>query len=132
MKKIISIALALTICFMISGCNYEQANSTVNHSKAETVIEFIKLPSPPKYKLIKSKKDIAKINQYIEDYEKTEIEHSDINGWSIILKYSNGKKISIVGDNLIINDDYYRVDNDFESGLTEIYNSLDYKELDYK
>ena len=85
----LSIALALMLCFIVSGCNNKEENLSLDEFKAETTVEFIKLPSPPKYKLLKSEKDIEKLNEYIEDYEKTEIESTDINGWSVLLKYSN-------------------------------------------
>lgn len=151
MKKTALKLTALVFCFlMLFGCsqtdNNKQetrvgsvvissaaANSSVK--KEELSMTFAKLPSPPKCKKIKDQETIHKILEYIENYKKVSIDNQKEKGWQILITATQPegtiKQYSVIGDKLKIDNECYKVSEDFISNLEGFYEQIDVPEEKY-
>lgn len=144
MKRLICVFMVLVLTCVVVSCkqigdNDEQQISEEKSSEATTVeaeasesLKFVRLPAPAVYKQVLNSEDIDKIYSFILNYPKEKIdEPNNENGWSIYIISSNGTKISFCGNTLVINNDSYIVDDDFEKGLLDLYNEIESEEKYY-
>ena len=99
----------------------------------ELSVVFTKLPSPPTRKRITNPDEVKAIFDYIHNNTgeliKTYGENDDRPaGWTVFLRFSDGTQVSNEGENILINNSVYKVNNDFFDGLIAMYNSAEEQE----
>lgn len=140
MKKISFAIVILISCVIISAVlfnNLWRKNESITINPKEVkYIEFVSLPVPPKYKVVNKENDIAKIADFLSNLKLKTYSKQDINGWNCMLKFrlnnDKEKDFTVVDDNIIrYNNKFYYADSNVENFLKELYENLEYEELDW-
>lgn len=135
MKKVISLLAILCCIIVATGCTNEKTyakekNTTIMNEE----VVFVKMPSPPKCKVIKDNENISKIVGVLDDAKKTKIDNKNENGWYILITVKNKqrtKQYTVIGNTLSVDGISYKVKDNFLTDLEAIYNEIDVKEQDY-
>ncbi len=129
MRKFLLISLMFMLLF--SGCKGKAIQSSSEISLTDIEVITIKaLPSPPKAKTIDKKDDIEKVVKFINSINKEKVKQEDIKGWEFWVQ-TKGKKehsVTFIGNELNINNNWYKVNSNEIKKFREIYNNLNYKE----
>ncbi|EJO5349128.1 hypothetical protein NRP93_003285, partial [Clostridium botulinum] len=96
-------------------------------------IEIIRLPSPPKKKVVTNKQDISKIINFINSIKLLKKINDPIKGWVYSIKIANKSNYNIdfLGDKININGTWYEIDSSKLNELDSIYKELNYKEISF-
>lgn len=124
------ILILLIICLLIYNLFSKKIKITTNDVKQITII---KLPSPPKKKIITNKKDISKIINFINSIKLLKKINDPIKGWVYSIKFENKSNYNIdfLGDKININGTWYEIDSSKLNELDSIYKELNYKEISF-
>lgn len=102
------IFLVLLMC-ILAGC----ANNDNILENDISSIEVRMHPSPPQTYIFKDKKDVEKIINMLNNFEKqkADLEDLDINGWDIWISFEGEEQsIRILGEYMIRNEQSYRIE----------------------
>ncbi|MEG2426481.1 MAG: hypothetical protein RSB28_06620 [Oscillospiraceae bacterium] len=136
MKKTLYLIIISCCLFILSSCSQEKLQPKENDTSIyNEVLVFAKMPSPPKCKTIKDKKEINKIIKFINDAEKKPIKDTNENGWHMMISFKSKdgvKQYSIVGNTLLIDGSKYQVNEEFITELEKMYNEINIKEKNYE
>lgn len=130
----ISVIVILAIALLTTKLTSEKLN-LVDSSNVDNII-FTSMESPSKGKIIYIKEDIKKIVDYINSIKVKDKEKGTYKGWevniNINIKGDKSYDISFVEESMYLNGVVYKVNKNITKEIKDLYNKLDYEEIDKK
>lgn len=133
-KRIIAIALAAALVILCGGVFVFKDFLFQKNEIFKSSGYSLQLITAPPFEVKNSQNEmfIRKVQNYIENAPKEEIPYmDDVNGWKmrghIVIEEGGSPvlyKLTIRGNQLVVEDKCYRMNDDFYGGMLELYNKM--------